>query len=129
MGTVKLKKVQPCKLIINDMGIRMGIGKKPSGISIITVLVYVSSGFIIYRKGYRLGKYVIDKSIDGGLTWELDLIQLEFDETLLWIYIDGGIAGYRQVVRLGILCIDNELTPLGFAGAENSDWENVLNTS
>lgn len=90
--------------------------------------LYVEGGLVIYRKGYRMGMYVIDKSIDGGLTWELDLIKLMPDETTFIITIDDGIDGMRQVVRNDVLCIDMELTPLGFDGAENTDWENVFTT-
>jgi hypothetical protein len=35
----------------------------------------------------------------------------------------------RQVVRGGTYCIDMELTPLGFDGAEDTDWENIFNTN
>ena len=89
----------------------------------------VYDGLIVYRKGLRLGMYVIDKSEDGGFTWELDLIKLVPDEDTFIIAIDDGIAGMRQVVRDGALCIDMELTPLGFAGIEDTDWENIFNTN
>jgi hypothetical protein len=29
-------------------------------------------------------------------------------------------------VRSGRLCIDQAITPTGFAGAENTDWANVI---
>jgi len=73
--------------------------------------------------------YVIDKSEDGGVTWELDLVKLMPDEDIFIIGIDAGIEGMRQVVRDGALCIDNELTPLGFDGIENTDWKNIFNTN
>jgi len=91
--------------------------------------IYVSDGLIIYRKGLRMGMYVIDKSEDGGTTWELDLVKLMPDEDIFIIGIDTGIEGMRQVVRDGALCIDNELTPLGFDGIENTDWKNIFNTN
>ena len=90
--------------------------------------LYFEEGLIIYRKGYRNGMYVIDKSIDGGFTWELDLVKLMPDETVFIIGIDAGIAGMRQVVRDNLYRIDMEITPLGFAGVENTDWENIFTT-
>ena len=85
----------------------------------------LTSGLIIYRKGIRSGFYVIDYSADGGVTWELDLVKLEIDEDSIIINIDDGVEGYRQVIRDDDYCIDHELTPTGFEGAEDTDWENV----
>lgn len=59
------------------------------------------------------------------MTWELDLVKLETDEDSIIISIDDGVAGYVQVIRDGDYCIDHELTPTGFEGVENTDWENV----
>lgn len=33
---------------------------------------------------------------------------------------------FRMIVRSGALCIDQTITPTGFAGAENTDWANVI---
>ena len=89
---------------------------------------YVSDGALCwYRKGLRGGMYVIDKSIDGGLTWELDLVVLDPSEVSIIMSIDVGVTGYRQQVRTCSLMIDQELTLLGFAGLENTDWENFIN--
>lgn len=90
--------------------------------------VHVEDGLVIYRKGYRMGMYVIDKSIDGGTTWELDFVKLMPDEDLFIIKVDTGLEGFRQEVRGGLLHIDMELTPLGFDGVEDTDWENVFTT-
>jgi hypothetical protein len=89
----------------------------------------LTDGLCMYRKGERDGLYVIDFSADGGTTWELDLVQIELDEDTIITDIDAGVAGYRHQIRSCIYCIDHELTPLGFAGAENTDWENIYNTS
>lgn len=89
---------------------------------------YVESDLIIYRKGYRMGMYVIDKSTDGGISWDLDLIKLMPDEDLFIIKIDTGLPGFRQEVRSGSLHMDMELTQLGFNGIENIDWENIFIT-
>lgn len=37
---------------------------------------------------------------------------------------DTGLK-VREGVRDGDYCVDCELTVLGFAGAENVDWENI----
>lgn len=87
----------------------------------------VADGLIIYRKSIRSGMYVIDKSIDGGVTWDLALFSCLPDEDTYIIDIDDGIAGWRQVVRDGYFCIDRELGGLGFDGVEGVDWENVFN--
>ena len=89
----------------------------------------LTSGLIVYRKGTRSGMYVIDKSEDGGITWELDLVRLELDEDSIIISIDDGVEGYRHVIRDEAYCIDHELTATGFDGVENTDWENVYNTN
>lgn len=33
---------------------------------------------------------------------------------------------FRMQVRTGMLCIDQTITALGFAGAENTDWGNII---
>ena len=98
---------------------------------IITPIVWtiVSSGLCWYRKGERDGMYVIDKSTDGGVTWEEDIVVMELDEESIIISIDDGEVGYRQQVRSCVLYIDHVLTPLGFAGVENTDWEWIWNTA
>ena len=90
--------------------------------------VTLTSGDLVYRKGVRGGLYVIDKSTDGGSTWELDLVQLYPDEDNIIINIDNGVVGYRHVIREGAYCIDHELTATGFSGIEGVDWENVYTT-
>lgn len=89
----------------------------------------ITSGSIQYRKGIRGGLYVIDKSVDGGVTWELNLVQLRTDEDTIVMNIDAGVAGYRHIIRSGAYCIDHVLTATGFAGVENTDWENIYNTN
>lgn len=89
----------------------------------------MSSGLIWYRKGERGGLYVIDRSADGGVTWELGIVQIGLDEDSIIMSIDDGITGYRHLVRNEAYVIDHELTATGFAGAENTDWENIYNTN
>jgi len=89
----------------------------------------LTSGLIVYRKGTRSGMYVIDKSEDGGITWELGLVRLELDEDSIIISIDDGVEGYRHVIRDEAYCIDHELDATGFDGTEGVNWENVYNTN
>ena len=97
-------------------------------IEIIISWTVVQDLLIIYRKGIRGGVYVIDKSIDGGLTWELNLVQIQTDEDTIIMDIDAGVDGFRHVVRNGAYCIDEEITAWGFAGAEDTDWINIYKT-
>lgn len=88
----------------------------------------VSSGLLIYRWGIRSGHFFIDYSDDGGLTWELDLVSLEIDEELAIIFLSSS-ASYRKQIRSGDLMLDRVITGTGFAGIEDTDWENIYNTS
>ena len=90
-----------------------------------TQYLLVSSGLIVYRKGIRGSYYVIDYSDDGGLTWELDLVQLMPDEDTIIIAIDAGVGGYRHEVRGNDYCIDYELDLTGFSGIEDINWTTV----
>lgn len=98
-------------------------------VSTVSTWTTVSSGLCFFRKGERGGYYVIDKSTDGGTTWEYNIVVLELDEDSIIISIDDGVAGYRQQVRSCVLYIDNELTPLGFDGVEDTDWEWIWSTA
>jgi len=88
--------------------------------------IYVSDGALCwYRKGLQGGIYIIYKSIDAGVTWE-NISELDPTEESIIISIDAGVTGYRQQVRDCALQIDQELTPIGFAGLEDTDWENII---
>ncbi len=87
--------------------------------------VLVSSGLIVYRKRIVGLHYYIDFSEDGGSSWELGIVDLVYDESSIIISIDGNPSGYRQAVRGRNYYIDQELTPTGFAGTENVDWETI----
>ena len=93
------------------------------------VLLTLQDGDVWYKKVLRGGLYCIDKSINAGVTWELNIVQLMPDEDSIIILIDAGVAGYRQVVRDGAYCIDMELTETGFDGDQDIDWENIFNTT
>jgi len=113
-----------------DIGTGIGMRVNDAGsIKWSTYWTTLTSGLIVYRKGTRSGMYVIDKSEDGGATWELDLVQLELDEDSIIMDIDAGVVGYRHVIRNEAYCIDHELDATGFAGIEDVNWENVYNTN
>ena len=40
-------------------------------------------------------------------------------------YYTDGVGTYRDGVRNGMFVVDKELTPLGFDGVEDTDWENI----
>lgn len=92
------------------------------------VYTEVSDGLIVYRHGVRGGHYVLDKSTDGGVTWELDLFYIETDEELATI-LAGTDPDYRTAVRSDAFKLDHVLTGTGFAGIEDTDWENVYSTN
>lgn len=113
-----------------EMGIRIGVGKIPMGASagptVPTVTGRIlSDGLIYYRKITRDEKYCIDYSDDGGSNWTLDLVSLHLEEDTIVIGIDDSPEGYRDLIRDGAYVIDQELTPTGFDGDEDSDWVQV----
>jgi hypothetical protein len=111
------------------IGVAIGIPFQRISGGAASLWTIVSSGLCYFRKGERSGRYVIDKSTDGGTTWELNIVVLELDEDSIIMSIDDGVAGYRQQVRSCVLYIDNALTPLGFAGVEDTDWEWIWSTA
>jgi hypothetical protein len=46
-----------------------------------------------------------------------------------YLYYTDGIEIWRKGVRNGLYVIDHALTSIGFAGYENSDWENIWSIS
>lgn len=100
-----------------------------SGTGLGTGTIIVSDGLIWYRKLIRDEVYVIDYSDDGGVTWELGIVEMPPDEDSIVIWIDDGEVGYRHLVRDGEYVIDHALTPTGFLGSEGTDWENVYTTA
>jgi phosphoribosyl-AMP cyclohydrolase len=111
------------------IGIGLGVPFQKNAFSFQAYWTTLTSGLIVYRKGERGGMYVIDKSEDGGTTWELDLVRLDPDEDSIIISIDDGVEGYRHVIRDEAYCIDHELDATGFDGTEGVNWENVYNTN
>jgi hypothetical protein len=96
---------------------------------IVEPYIYLTSGLIVYRKGERDGMYNIDKSVDGGINWELAIVQIELDEDSIVMSIDDGVAGYRHLVRDEAYVIDEELYSGGFSDAEGVGWQNIYNTN
>jgi len=67
----------------------------------------------------------------GNLTYTTAEVQTLLDQ------LDSGytvitdpitLTVYRIRSRDGVLSIDKQLTPTGFAGSEDTDWENVFIT-
>jgi hypothetical protein len=84
------------------------------------------SGSIRYRRGIDkiTGQYVFDYSIDGGITWET-LMSLNPTEDSI---IMDSTHIYRHRIVGTSYHIDQTLTPTGYAGIENTDWENIYST-
>jgi hypothetical protein len=66
-----------------------------------------------------------------------DILRLLYKDGYLGTYGDiGGVGStllytdgteiWRKQMRGGVLYLDHALTPLGFDGAEDIDWENVV---
>lgn len=92
------------------------------------IIKTLADGLIVYHKRLSEGVYYLEKSDDGGVTWDT-LVTLQPDETSIIITMDSSPEGYREVIRDDAYCIDHELTETGFAGDENTDWENIYNTN
>lgn len=86
----------------------------------------LSSGLIRYRRGIDkiTGQYVLDYSADGGLTWENLISEDPAEDTIL----QDKTHLYRHRIVGTSYRIDEALTPIGFAGTENTDWENIYST-
>lgn len=93
-----------------------------------SALLILTEGVVWFKKINRSGFRCIDKSEDGGLTWAFNIVTIPLDEDSIIIDIDSGVVGYRHEVRGGAYCIDIELTPMGFDGSEDTDWENIYST-
>ena len=48
-----------------------------------------------------------------------------FDELYSPVYINFNGGNFRMGERSGALRIDQTITPAGFGGAEDTDWENI----
>lgn len=92
------------------------------------IIKTLTDGLIVYRKYVSGGFYYLDKSENGGLTWDT-LVILQSDETNIIILVDGYGDDYREVIRDDAYCIDHELTETGFSGDEDTDWENIYNSN
>ena len=117
-------KTQNDTVIVRNSTLREVILKTQT-LSTTSYWTVLTSGLIVYRKGIRDLRYVIDYSDDGGVTWELDLVKLVPTEDNIIINIDHGVVGYRHEIRGNDYYIDKELTPAGFSGVENIDWEYI----
>lgn len=99
------------------------------GVSVKMGILILKEGDTWYRKVSRSGFLCIDKSTNAGVAWDLNIVTVALDEDSIIIDIDNGETGYRHEVRDGAYCIDHVLTPTGFTGTENTDWENIYSTT
>ena len=108
------------------MGIAISIGSLTIGSSGSwnSIWTTLTSGLTKYRRGEVLGVYYLDYSADGGETWET-LVTL--DPTEDSIIIDS-LHLYRHRIVGTAYRIDQTLTPTGYAGLEDTDWENIYST-
>lgn len=97
------------------------------GVPLVVTYRDVISGDIIYRRRRQNGKLYIDYSDDGGTTWELDIDHFLLSEDVIEVTIDDSPAGYRDVVRDGVYCIDVLIDGgTGDWDTEGTDWENII---
>jgi hypothetical protein len=98
--------------------------------NVITVVIECSeilkSGLIWYWREVNVGGgyFSLHYSEDGGVTWET-IITLDITETNPVIDLLGE---YRHRIDGTKYKVDQTLTPLGYAGAENTDWETIYST-
>ncbi len=60
-----------------------------------------------------------------GTTTEWPITTTTEEPDVQYVYYDDGIALWRKGVRDGCFVWDKALTPVGFNGIEDTDWENV----
>jgi len=87
---------------------------------------FLTSGNIWYRREINDtgGYFVLSYSSDAGSTWE-DLLVLDLTEDS--VIIDRTHVYSHRIVGTQYR-VDNLLTPLGYAGVEGTDWENLYST-
>lgn len=88
--------------------------------------ITLASGLTVYRRGIDplTGLYVLDYSGDGGVTWETLSASQADEDTIIR---DAGNL-YRHRIVGTSYHIDQTLTPTGYAGIEDTDWENIYST-
>ena len=84
----------------------------------------LTSGFTSYRRGVYAGQYVLQYSSDSGDTWET-LVSLNPTEDSIII---DPLDLYRHRIVGTSYRIDRTLTGTGYAGMEDTDWENIYAT-
>ena len=90
-------------------------------------LIYIlRSGVIWYKRetNNAMGYFALSYSSDSGGTWE-ELFNIDLTE-------DDVVIDLTHVYRHRIVGtsyrVDRELTPTGYTGEENTDWENIYLT-
>jgi len=90
-------------------------------------LYYIlKSGAIWYRRETNIagGYFKLWYSSDSGGTWE-ELMSLDITEESVIIDLDHD---YRHRIVGTAYHVDQTLTATGYAGIENTDWENIYST-
>ena len=92
----------------------------------VDTLFYVKSGAVWYKRetNTSVGYFALHYSNDSGVTWE-ELFTLDITEDIP--VIDLAHA-YRHRIVGTEYHVDQTLTPLGYAGIEGTDWENIYST-
>ena len=87
---------------------------------------FLMSGNTWYRREINDtgGYFILSYSADAGTTWEI-LIVLDLTETS--VIIDRTHVYSHRIIGTAYR-VDNLLTPLGYAGTEGVDWENLYST-
>lgn len=95
--------------------------------SLWTAQYYIlKSGALWYKReiNNNLGVFVLYYSNDSGATWDT-LMTLDLTEDS--VIIDLAHL-YRHRIVGTSYHVDQTLTSTGYAGAENTDWENIYST-
>ena len=109
--------------MINAIGNRIG---KVVAVPWTSFWVTLKSGFIWYRRELNTlgGYFTLSYSANGGVTWD-ELMNLDLTE-------DSVIIDLTHLYRHRIVGteyrVDRTLTATGYAGIEDTDWENLYST-
>lgn len=83
--------------------------------------LYYTDGTAIFRKGILNGEFVVELREETNL---FTIPNISF--MVQYRYYTDGTYIFRDGVRNGTYVIDKALTPTGFSGIENVDWENLV---
>jgi len=88
--------------------------------------VTIKSGVIWYKREINTtdGYFALHYSDDSGLTWD-EILKLDITEDNPVIDL---LHLYRHRIVVTAYQVDRTLTPVGYSGIENTDWENIYTT-